>query len=136
MEAWPARGGAPTVSGNRYQISAGGGVVSDNWTKLQWQRAGVANKQDLAIAESYCSGLSLEGSGWRLPTVRELHGLVDEQESAPAIDTTAFPNTAASSFHFSSPRAGWKLMHWYVNFGYGSADPYGTPGEVRCVRGN
>jgi hypothetical protein len=37
-------------------------------------------------AMSYCSNLLLEGGGWRLPTLRELLGLVDYSQTAPLID--------------------------------------------------
>jgi hypothetical protein len=138
------RGSAPPAPGNRYAISAGGGVVTDSWTKLQWQRAVVAGPKNWSSAKSYCSGLSLEGGGWRLPTIRELHGLVDKQESAPAIDKTAFPNTPSSQpFWSASANAGSSTSAWLVYFNDGSVNSgyvkiYGTTysHEVRCVRGS
>jgi hypothetical protein len=138
LEVRCVRGGAAPVLGNRYAISAGGGVVTDNWTKLQWQRAVVAGKKDWSSAKSYCSGLSLEGSGWRLPTVRELHGLVDKQKISPALDKTAFPNTPSTYFWSASPRAGAPTNAWFVNFysGIVNDDNISFTYEVRCVRGS
>ncbi len=136
------RGTAPPAPGNRYTISVGGGVVTDNWTKLQWQRAVVEGAMHWSNAKSYCSGLTLEGhSDWRLPTIRELHGLVDKQEAAPTIDKTAFPNTPTSFFWSASPRAGASTNVWTVSFSIGVVDDKNISGvvmphEVRCVRGN
>ena len=43
--------------------------------------------------------------GWRLPTRRELFGLVDTQCSSPAIDTAAFPDTPAQLLYWTSTPA-------------------------------
>jgi hypothetical protein len=68
--------------------------VQDNYTKLIWQRDGGASgliTWDAAV--QYCATLTLGGNTWRLPTVRELATLVDENQVAPAINRTMFPNT-------------------------------------------
>jgi hypothetical protein len=68
--------------------------VQDNYTKLIWQRDGAASgliTWDAAV--QYCAALTLGGNTWRLPTVRELATLVDENQVAPAINRTMFPNT-------------------------------------------
>jgi hypothetical protein len=130
--------GSPPGAQSRYAINAGGGVVTDNWTKLEWQQAVVEGKKDWSGAKSYCSGLILEGSGWRLPTVRELHGLVDKQKAKPAIDVTAFPNTPAAPYWTATPHPTWSNEAWGVAFTNGGVyhDPITNELEVRCVRGN
>ena len=100
------------------------------------QRKVVAGPKKWADALAYCKeGLTLSGkSDWRLPQVRELHGIVDYKESGPAIDKDAFPSTPASFF--------WSAAHpdiynsLYVYFGYGSVGviDVGKSYEVRCVR--
>jgi hypothetical protein len=68
--------------------------VQDNYTKLIWQRDGAASgliTWDVAV--QYCATLTLGGNTWRLPSVRELATLVDENQVAPAINRTMFPNT-------------------------------------------
>jgi len=42
---------------------------------------------------------------WRLPTIQELFTLVDYSRCNPAIDTTIFPNTEASSYWSSTAYA-------------------------------
>ena len=122
----------------RYQVSSGGGVVTDTWTKLQWQRSVVAGKKSWQQGKDDCAGLDLEGKGWRLPWVRELHGLVDYQEANPSIDSTAFPGTPAAVFWSASPPVGapYALMVYFdsgvVSNNYNVSVTY----EVRCVRVN
>ena len=86
--------------------------------------------------------MNLDGkSGWRLPNVRELHGITDPQENAPAIDATAFPGTPAgyvtgefwSSTSVTS-NTGWA---WYLYFDNGGVfeKDFSLVRKVRCVRG-
>jgi hypothetical protein len=130
------RGTAPQPPTERYEISVAGGVVTDTWTKLQWQRAVTAGPHTWAKAKSYCDTLSLEGGGWRLPSVRELHGVTDPRLANPALDTKAFPNTPNEWFWASTPLAGSPTDVWYGNFNNGAIGTYGAdvPYEVRCVR--
>ena len=69
----------------------GNGTVTDNATGLLWQKcfkgrnndgtcsddAGVTDTATWADAGTYCSGLSLAGKTWRLPTRQELETLPD-----------------------------------------------------------
>jgi len=120
----------------RYTMAAG--TVYDNKTKLTWQQTVSSTEYSWADAKTYCTGLgaSLGGTGWRLPTVKELQTLIDHSQSSPSIDSTAFPATPASWFWSSSPVAGSSSGAWLVSsfygFTYGSAFPY--PSFVRCVR--
>jgi hypothetical protein len=88
-------------------------------------------------AIAYCTGLNLDGSGWRLPTKDELVSIVDTTvTSGPEINQTAFPNTPYEIFWTSTPCAGSSGNAWFVGFGlglsgYGDVSGYG---RVRCVR--
>src|SRR5262245_33278607 len=83
-----ARADAPPC---RY--SFGMGTVYDIDTARTWQQSIDGVTHTWADASAYCAALSVDGGGWRLPTIHELHTLVDESLANPAIDTTAFPNT-------------------------------------------
>lgn len=78
-------------------------------------------------------------SDWRLPTVIELRGIVNNNISSPAIDTAFFPN--ASSLHATytaSPNSAITFSPWFVFFGTGRAAFFGSRGNfgsVRLVRG-
>ena len=116
----------------------GDGTVTDTSTGLRWQQAGSSNTQTWVQALAYCMGLNLGGyTDWRLPTSKELQSLVDYSRYSPAINTTYFPN-AAASWHWS----GTTYMNgtgyaWSVNFSYGYVASYNKPsaGYVRAVRG-
>jgi hypothetical protein len=134
---------APGAPPGRYTVSPG--VVYDNRTQLTWQREVAADSYSRPDAITYCSNLSLHGSSWRLPTVRELLTLYDPTRYSPSIDGNAFPNTPAETFWSSSLYAvsGGRVSAyvypgepWSIDFGYGFMSTYfaDTALRVRCVR--
>ncbi len=77
---------------------------------------------------------------WRMPTVKELEGIVHFGRSNPAIDPTYFPNIPSefSQYFWSgSPHAAYSSDAWLVYFYNGSAvGNYRSSGNsVRLVRG-
>ena len=111
------------------------GLVRDTLTKLVWQQQASATTMTWADAKSYCSAA---GSGFRLPTVKELESIVDATVAppGPTIDPIAFPNTPAEVFWTSSPYAGssafaWNLVFFNGNSSYNDVD---HDNRVRCVR--
>jgi hypothetical protein len=126
-----ARADAPA---GRYTIA--NGTVYDTKTKLTWQQAVPSSTYTWANAKTYCSGLSLAGTGWRLPTAKELQTIVDESRTSPSIDTTAFPSTPSSNFWSSSPLAGSSSVAWGVYFYGGNTGGLDVSNSyfVRCVR--
>ena len=69
-----------TAPSGRYTITAG--TVYDTKTKLTWQQPGPSATYTWAAAKTYCAGLgsSLGGTGWRLPTIKELQTIVDNSK--------------------------------------------------------
>lgn len=131
----------------RYVVTAGGGVnstVYDSKTKLTWQGTVTSDQPaNLAAAKTYCAGMgaSLGGTGWRLPTIKELVSIVDytkPTEVAFMIDRTAFftmPNDV-EWFWSASPVANSASSVWIVSFimGYSYDHDVSYPANVRCVR--
>jgi hypothetical protein len=113
-----------------------GGTVYDTKTKLTWQQAVPSGTYIWAGAKTYCAGLNLGGTGWRLPTVKELQTIVDDSQTDPAIDTKAFPSTPTDYFWSSSPAAGSPSDAWFVHFFAGMTSSFDVPDacRVRCVR--
>ena len=74
---------------------------------------------------------------WRMPTFRELQGLV-RLGLSPTIDTSYFPNTVPDYFSSGSPDAGSSSYAWYVHFGNVNSYYYrnlrNLYGHVRLVR--
>jgi len=145
MRPSPARTQAPA---GRYTIP-GDGTVLDTVTMLTWQRAFQSTPLTWSGAKSYCQTLSgLPGSGWRLPTVKELATLIDYGASTqPNIDTTAFPGVPAdgdlpgtSVFWTSTQEVGSFLGEasgaWSIYFSGGITQPNDvrSGSSVRCVR--
>ena len=123
----------------RYTIADGGnakGTVYDKKTKLTWQQTVPSTTYDWDGAKAYCAqvGATLAGTGWRLPTLKELMSIVDYSRYDPAIDPTAFPSTPSDYFWSSSPLAGSSSSAWLVRFTVGYPDYVGNAAYVRCVR--
>ncbi|MEJ3742591.1 DUF1566 domain-containing protein [Actinomycetes bacterium KLBMP 9797] len=116
----------------------GDGSVRDNVTCLTWQKAYSAERLTWTAARSYCAGLSIGGTGWRLPSRIELTSIMDFTRSGPAIDTSAFKGLA-NFFWTGSP---WAVAHdppyvWVMNFYEGLASNAGDTTatyHARCVR--
>jgi len=121
--------------------------VYDAVTRLTWQ-----STLDLVVlsdggteaislpwsdAVAYCSKLSLDDGGWRLPARIELISLLNVTAN-PAIDPTSFPNTPPEEFWTATAFAPGPTSAWYVNFGFSvelvAFDDKTAPHHVRCVR--
>lgn len=117
----------------------GNGTVYDSKSKLTWQQTVSSTTYTWAEAKTYCAGVgaSLGGTGWRVPTIKELLSIVDfSQTVPPPIDPNAFPSTPLEWFWSSSPAAGPPPFAWVVDFfiGYADNDDITDANLVRCVR--
>jgi hypothetical protein len=112
------------------------GVVTDVGTRLTWQQPAPEETYAWDAAATYCETLELTGGGWRLPTIKELLTLVDEQRTNPAMDGRAFPAATVEYVWSSSRVAGEKSAAWAVGFRFGFDASLETETEqhVRCVR--
>jgi hypothetical protein len=139
-----SRKGSSSAPAGRYTIP-GDGTVYDTQTKLTWQQATLSAAQTQSVAIASCPSVSLPGSGWRLPTIKELHTLIDFSAPAPPyIDHTAFPDTPTadgySAYWSSSAQAGIPVgaapMGWTVYFSSPVTmfNPTNVGAYVRCVR--
>ena len=119
----------------RYTVASG--TVYDTKTKLTWQQV-VSGSYTQSAGAAYCAALSLNGTGWRLPTFKELLTIVDFSVASPGptIDANAFPNTPSSAFWSSTAEAGGSGYYFIFEFGFaeGTADVSSSTYPVRCVR--
>ena len=114
----------------------------DSQTRLTWQRTASTTFFIWADAKTYCAGVGvsagLGGTGWRLPTKKELLTLVDYSltSSTSRIDSNAFPSATGISGWTATPVAGSSPpAAWFVSIGYASAvDDVLSAALVRCVR--
>jgi hypothetical protein len=131
-----ARRSAANAPAGHFTVN-GDGTVTDNMTKLVWQRTVPSSTYTWADAGTYCaSGTGLPGSGWRLPTYRELQTIVDDSQTNPSIDSTAFPSTPVGRYWTASPCLGVNDAAWaiYTYYGGPGIDAMSNMDYVRCVR--
>jgi hypothetical protein len=119
-------------------------TIKDTFTKLEWDRKGVF-KSDHSGATGNCGLLtSLQSSG-RLPTVKELLTILDEEPHQEyefgkvvpkMIDALAFPDTPVDAPYWSSTPAPGIDMFWTVSFTNGlmAAQAKTAQANARCVR--
>jgi hypothetical protein len=116
-------------------VVASGGVVNDTLTGLVWQQQASATTMSWLAAGNYCTGL---GSGFRLPTIKELDSLVDlTVTSGATINQTAFPSAPADLYWASTIDAGNPSTYAYcVDFrvsGESGISQMSNPYRARCV---
>jgi hypothetical protein len=118
------------------------GEVQDSQTKLIWQQGDSGTTMDFSGAAPYCQALALNGHTWRVPSIKELSTLVDENppiaKVSPAIDTSTFASTPATTPYWSSSlfngQAATAHDPWVINFEDGFTEYNQTAALVRCVR--
>ncbi|MCI5218762.1 MAG: DUF1566 domain-containing protein [Candidatus Electrothrix sp. LOE2] len=130
------------------------GTVTDTKTGLMWKQCSEGQTFSIGSCNGSASTFTWQAAlqqpgtvndaggfaghtDWRLPNIKELRSIVEEQCSSPAINATRFPNTPSSYVWSGSPYAGNSVYAWYVSFDYGYSnydfrvDNY----AVRLVRG-
>lgn len=116
------------------------GTVQDVNTQLTWQQQASTSSYAWAAAKSYCAALDLGGTGWRLPTVKELLSIADVRSANPALDLSAFPLPPVGvSFWSATSMAGWPvdMFPWRVEYEPEIDVRNALPTDlhhVRCVR--
>ncbi len=121
-----------TAPAGRYLISSG--TVQDSQTGLTWQQTISTTLYTPATAGPYCASL---GSGWRVPTIKEMATIVDYTVASPGptIDSTAFPNTP-TGMQYMSATFFTTGQSWVISFTDGTICDNcggGAPLYVRCV---
>lgn len=122
--------GLPAQAQARFSYSGDGSEVTDSQSGLTWRRC----VEGMAWSGGACTGTPVtysldqamahmkKQSGWRIPTVKELGGLVDLDRAKPSIDPVAFPGTPTQWHWTSTPFAAAAGGAWGVNFTNGSVD--------------
>ena len=118
------------------------GVVTDSFTRLQWQDDYSDNEEEIKSAPwietfAYCENLTLAGQNdWRLPNINELSSIIDFTRKSPALNPI-FEYIVPHGFYWSSTTiAGYSGNVWIVYFSNGRQGNYYKSDSlyVRCVR--
>jgi hypothetical protein len=81
----------------------GGDVVRDNSSELMWQQ--YCHPQPLTWEDALrvADTLTLGGfTDWRMPNIKELHAIREQQEKGPCVDLLYFPCVASTTTLWSS----------------------------------
>ena len=136
------------VTGLIWEVKADDGSIHDRDNRYTWYDSNPATNGGSAgtsgsgtDTEDFIAALNAAGFGgysdWRLPTSKELRGIVDYGRFNPSIDTAYFPQTVASCYWSSTPYANGIDVAWCMNFlyGFGSHGDKSLDNCVRAVRG-
>ena len=142
----------PATTPNSQLTDNGNGTVTDSKTRLMWKQcseglsgtgcvAGVAQTFSWQGALQQAQIVNNSGgfagfTDWRLPNIKELSSITENQCYAPAINLTHFPNTPSSYFWSASPNVDYGDSAWGVGFNDGddSWDNKDSAFQVRLVR--
>lgn len=116
------------------------GTVLDSLTGLLWQQEDDRIERTWGEAEQYCETLTFGGHDeWRLPSKKELFGLVNFGRFDPAIDTSFFRDTQVTRGYWTAtPDAGNTGKAWTVKFDFTGSFLTNSLAEtilMRCVLG-
>ena len=145
------RNGIPTTPTSRFTVN-NNGTVSDTKTGLMWKkcsegqsgsdcRSGSATKYGWEQALRHAQTVNNNGgfasySDWRVPNLKELLSIVEEQCVEPSINLTIFPNVQSRAMYWSSlTHPGMPSEAWvYVDNGELMTRNKGYDHYVRLVR--
>jgi len=134
-------------------VDHGNGTVTHIKTGLMWKQcseglSGAGCATGTATVYTWQGALqaaqTLNGAGgfagftdWRVPNIKELNSIVENQCTLPSINATIFPATVSSWYWSASPYAGIATDAWDVFFGsgYDLASFKSSNSDVRLVRG-
>src|SRR5215510_7232310 len=123
----------------------GGAAVLDRETGLVWEKSpDTSGDRNWQAAQSFCIERRVGGrGGWKLPSVQELHSLVDQTQSFPALPPGHPFTGVQGGFEYwsattvaSATRVGLdaRVMGFFDN-GFVDNIPKDNTGFVWCVRG-
>ena len=94
-----------------------GEAVKDVTTGLIWERAPDLSHFVWTEAISYCEEKRLGGERWRLPSVKELATLIDQDQKDPALPKDhPFSNIRSAIYWSSTPSQTDDIVAWHVSF--------------------
>jgi hypothetical protein len=118
-------------------IDNGDSTITDNLTNLIWQKYPNINIQNWEQALLYSENLVLaNATDWRLPNIKELQSLNDENVIQPSVTAPYFQNIGVKKYWSSTslPNQITKAWYWDTQFGITTYDVKTNSNFVICVR--
>ena len=101
-------------------INNGDGTITDLITGLLWQQVSYPDSMTWESALLYADTLTLAGhTDWRLPNIKELQSINDEQRLNPSINTTFFIGAGIKQYWSSTSLPNQTTKAWYLDTRYG-----------------
>jgi len=120
------------------QLTLHSSWVEDSLSGFSWQRTPPPAPTTWAGAIGFCESLTLAGKNdWRLPSVKELTGFLDDAYESPALPPNTLPDIGKAEYWTSTPVEAMPGYAYFVNAGTAVSD-YAVTGSNRsafCVRG-
>ena len=119
-------------------LDNGDGSVMDLLTDLTWEKSINQTAVTWEDAILYCENLTLGGkSDWRLPNVKEIRSLSDENRVQPSVDNATFKGVTITKYWSSTSLPNQTTKAWYLdnNFGITTYDVKTATHSVWAVRG-
>jgi len=119
-------------------LDNGDGTILDRLTDLTWEKSINQTAVTWEDAILYSEGLTLGGnSDWRLPNVKEIRSLSDENKVQPSVNNTMFSGVTITKYWSSTSLPNQSTKAWYLdnNFGITTYDVKTATHSVWAVRG-
>ena len=117
----------------------GNGNITDNVTNLVWQKIHSTDSLTWEQSLTYADTATIGGyTDWRLPNIKELHSLNDENLINPSVNNTFFSNVGVNKFWSSTSLPNQTTKAWYLStqFGITTYDAKTVKHYIYCVRGD
>ena len=96
------------------------GTITDHLTNLIWQKVHYADSLTWEQALVYADTLSLANStDWRLPNIKEIQSINEEQRFNPSINSTYFSNYGFTKYWSSTSLPNQTTKAWYLDTRFG-----------------
>lgn len=117
----------------------GNGTITDNVTNLVWQKIHSTDSLTWEQALSYADTATIGGyTDWRLPSIKELHSINDENFVNPSVNNAFFSNVGVNKYWSSTTLPNQTTKAWYLStqFGITTYDVKTVRHYIYCVRGD
>jgi hypothetical protein len=117
----------------RFEIQTSGAIL-DHFTQLEWNPNPSADSITWEEALSYAESANALGyEDWRLPNIKELQSLNDEQLINPSVDPIYFPDFGNQKFWSSTSLPNQSVQAWFFETHFGITSHANKTGKNKVL---